>query len=93
MAGSSSANLIELKDIQKYYTTGKVEYHALRGVNLSITQGELVAIAAPRQTKAMELWVTMKSRTWASPRFLIRSSTVRLAVTRNGMKLRTAMGL
>jgi putative ABC transport system ATP-binding protein len=47
MVDSGSGKLIELKEIQKYYKTGKVEYHALRGVNLSIGQGELVAIVGP----------------------------------------------
>jgi putative ABC transport system ATP-binding protein len=47
MSGSDSGKLIELKDIQKYYKTGKVEYHALRGVNLTIGEGELVAIVGP----------------------------------------------
>jgi putative ABC transport system ATP-binding protein len=47
MSGSERAKLIELKEIQKYYKTGKVEYHALRGVNLSIGEGELVAIVGP----------------------------------------------
>ncbi|MCK5252204.1 MAG: ABC transporter ATP-binding protein [Thermoplasmata archaeon] len=41
------AKLIELKDIQKYYKTGKVEFHALRGVNMTIGEGELVAIVGP----------------------------------------------
>ncbi|MCJ2540033.1 MAG: ABC transporter ATP-binding protein [Candidatus Thermoplasmatota archaeon] len=47
MAESGSARLIELKDIQKYYKTGKVEFHALRGVNMTIAEGELVAIVGP----------------------------------------------
>ncbi len=47
MVASGSSRLIELKDIEKYYTTGKVEFHALRGVNLSIGEGELVAIVGP----------------------------------------------
>jgi len=47
MAESGSAKLIELKDIQKYYKMGKVEFHALRGVNMTIGEGELVAIVGP----------------------------------------------
>ena len=47
MAGSDSSKLIDLKDIQKYYKTGKVEFHALRGVNMTIGEGELVAIVGP----------------------------------------------
>ncbi len=36
--------MIELEDITKVYRMGKVEVLALRGINLSINQGEMVAI-------------------------------------------------
>lgn len=36
--------MIELRDIQKTYSTGDVEVHALRGVSLTIKTGEFVAI-------------------------------------------------
>jgi len=36
--------MIELENITKIYRMGKVEIHALRGVNLTIEQGEMVAI-------------------------------------------------
>jgi len=36
--------MIELEDITKIYSMGKVEVPALRGVTLSINQGEMVAI-------------------------------------------------
>lgn len=36
--------MIELKNITKTYRTGKIEFQALRGVNLKIEQGEFVAI-------------------------------------------------
>lgn len=39
--------LIRLKDITKTYSTGKVAFQALRGVNLDIEQGEFVAIVGP----------------------------------------------
>ncbi len=39
--------LIELKDLDKIYKTGKLEYQALRKVNLTIEEGELAAIVGP----------------------------------------------
>ena len=36
--------MIELEDITKVYRMGKVEVPALRGINLSIDEGELIAI-------------------------------------------------
>jgi putative ABC transport system ATP-binding protein len=39
--------LIELSSVEKTYRTGKVEFHALRGVDLSVEEGEMVAIVGP----------------------------------------------
>ncbi|RYP83939.1 ABC transporter ATP-binding protein [Nocardioides guangzhouensis] len=39
--------LIELAGVEKSYRTGKLEYRALRGVDLSITRGEMVAVVGP----------------------------------------------
>lgn len=41
------ADLIQLRDIVKIYTVGKVEVHALRGVNLTIAGNEYVSIMGP----------------------------------------------
>jgi putative ABC transport system ATP-binding protein len=41
------ASLIELVGVEKVYRTGKLEYPALRGVNLTIGEGEMVAIVGP----------------------------------------------
>jgi putative ABC transport system ATP-binding protein len=39
--------LIELLAVEKVYRTGKLEYRALRGVELEIDEGEMVAIVGP----------------------------------------------
>lgn len=39
--------MIEVKDVKKTYTIGRVEVHALRGVSLNIEKGEFVAIMGP----------------------------------------------
>jgi hypothetical protein len=40
----TAAPLIELTGVEKVYRTGKLEYPALRGVDLTIEEGEMVAI-------------------------------------------------
>jgi len=39
--------LIELRKVDKSYTTGKMSYHALRQVDLDVDEGELAAIVGP----------------------------------------------
>lgn len=41
------APLIELVGVEKVYLMGKVEYRALRGVDLAIRAGEMVAVVGP----------------------------------------------
>ncbi|MBW2557892.1 MAG: ABC transporter ATP-binding protein [Deltaproteobacteria bacterium] len=40
-------NIVECRDVKKIYRQGKVEVHALRGVNLSIQKGGFIALAGP----------------------------------------------
>ena len=40
-------NLLETSDVRKTYSVGKIQVEALRGVNLRIREGELVAIMGP----------------------------------------------
>lgn len=39
--------MIELKDLDKVYTTGKMRYHALKKVDLKIEKGDMCAIVGP----------------------------------------------
>ena len=39
--------LIELAGVEKVYRTGKVDFPALRGVDLTIADGDMVAIVGP----------------------------------------------
>jgi len=40
-------NVVELSDVKKYYQLGETRVDALRGVTLSIGQGEFLAVAGP----------------------------------------------
>ena len=46
-AASASKALIELAEVEKTYRMGRLDYPALRGVDLVIAAGELVAIVGP----------------------------------------------
>jgi len=46
-AGPARAPIIELAGVQKAYRSGRVDFLALRGVDLTIAAGELVAITGP----------------------------------------------
>jgi putative ABC transport system ATP-binding protein len=39
--------LIEIRQVEKVYRTGKLEYRALRGIDLLIESGEMVAVVGP----------------------------------------------
>ena len=41
------ASIVEARSVEKRYDTGQVEVHALRGVSLAVSPGEMVAIMGP----------------------------------------------
>jgi putative ABC transport system ATP-binding protein len=44
---AGGASLIKLAGVERTYRSGKVEFRALRGVDLAVTSGEMVAITGP----------------------------------------------
>jgi len=47
VAAPAAATIVEARSVGKTYDTGKVEVHALRGVDLAVRRGEMVAIMGP----------------------------------------------
>jgi ABC-type lipoprotein export system ATPase subunit len=46
-SGSGSGAIIDMVGIRKIYDTGKVKVEALKGIDLDVKRGELVAIVGP----------------------------------------------
>ena len=47
MADSTQQPIISAKQIQKWFRNGKIEVHALRGIDLDVSRGEMLAIMGP----------------------------------------------
>lgn len=41
-------SILELRDVHRVHGTGETAVHALRGVSISVSAGELVAVMGPR---------------------------------------------
>ncbi|MDH3754401.1 MAG: ABC transporter ATP-binding protein [Acidimicrobiia bacterium] len=46
-ASADIEGVIELRDVERTYRSGRIDYRALRGVDLDVDEGEMVAIAGP----------------------------------------------
>ena len=46
-AGQAGATILEARALHKTYTTGQAPLHVLRGVNLAVRRGEILAIMGP----------------------------------------------
>lgn len=46
-AGPDARTVISLRDVERVYSSGRVEYRALRGIDLDVDEGEMVAIDGP----------------------------------------------
>ena len=46
-ASEQAEAIVEAREVDKRYDTGKVQVHALRGVSLAVRRGEMVAIMGP----------------------------------------------
>ena len=40
-------SIVQVKGVHKTYDTGKIKVHALRGIDLEIKEGEMVAVMGP----------------------------------------------
>ncbi|MFW3146525.1 MAG: ABC transporter ATP-binding protein [Thermoplasmatota archaeon] len=47
MTGTGSEVIVESRGLRKVYDTGSVKVHALRGIDLKVTKGEMVAVMGP----------------------------------------------
>jgi putative ABC transport system ATP-binding protein len=46
-AGPSSEEVVRLEQVHRIYQSGEIVVHALRGISLSVTRGEMVAVMGP----------------------------------------------
>ncbi|MBT3224416.1 MAG: ABC transporter ATP-binding protein, partial [Proteobacteria bacterium] len=71
MSTENGSPIVEMKGVTKIYKKGKVETHALRGVDLTIAQGDFVAIWGPSgsgKTTALNLIGALDKPTQGSVR-------------------------
>lgn len=86
----SSQPIIEVRDLHKIYTLGKMRVHALRGVDLRIEPGEFVAIMGPSGCGKSTFMNSIgcldkpsRGQYWLDGQEVARLSDAELAVVRN----------
>jgi ABC-type lipoprotein export system ATPase subunit len=70
--------MIELRDIHKYYRTGDQSLHVLKGIDLTIREGEMVSImgssGSGKSTLLNILGILDRDTTAAATRWLVKKS-------------------
>ena len=54
--GKAASPLIEMRDVRKVYRTGRMEFAALRGVDLVVGPGEMVAVVGASGSGKTTIW-------------------------------------